>query len=309
MSEIERPSVSSTSCSVISRLPRRVTPTARVGTTILSAVNQTAPSVLRVAVVEDQPLYRAMLARTLDAHDRLHVVASVGTVADARAALATVQVDVAVLDIDLPDGNGIALGVQLRRAHPSLGILLLSAHDAMDLLLDLPKDVSHGWGYLSKVSSTSETLLVDAVLAAACGQTMLDPALLAGMRPRRGSDVARLTDRQFEEAEAILDRMEACQDAAKWTALNEQFHNSLYAGTASPRLKTLIAGQYVALARYSNVHVGALDYRRRADEEHRGLLEACRTRDIAVATSALSKHIRASGEEIAKVLEGSQQGT
>ncbi|WP_246777617.1 GntR family transcriptional regulator [Rhizobium sp. BG4] len=118
-----------------------------------------------------------------------------------------------------------------------------------------------------------------------------------------------LTDRQFEEAEAILDRMEACQDAAKWTALNEQFHNSLYAGTASPRLKTLIAGQYVALARYSNVHVGALDYRRRADEEHRGLLEACRTRDIAVATSALSKHIRASGEEIAKVLEGSQQDT
>lgn len=161
-------------------------------------MNQTAPSVLRVAVVEDQPLYRAMLARTLDAHVDLHVVASVGTVTDARAALAAVQVDVVVLDIDLPDGNGIALGVQLRRAHPSLGILLLSAHDAMDLLLDLPKDVSHGWGYLSKVSSTSETLLVDAVLAAARGQTMLDPALLAGMRPRRGSDVARLTDRQFE---------------------------------------------------------------------------------------------------------------
>lgn len=161
-------------------------------------MNKTAPSVLRVAVVEDQPLYRAMLARTLDAHDRLHVVASVGTVADARAALATVPADVAVLDIDLPDGNGIALGVQLRRAHPGLGILLLSAHDAMDLLLDLPKDVSHGWGYLSKVSSTSEALLVDAVLAAARGQTMLDPALLAGMRPRRGSDVARLTDRQFE---------------------------------------------------------------------------------------------------------------
>ena len=68
----------------------------------------------------------------------------------------------------------------------------------MDLLLDLPKDVSHGWGYLSKNSSTSETFLVDAVLAAARGQTVLDPALLAGMHPRRGSDVARLTDRQFE---------------------------------------------------------------------------------------------------------------
>lgn len=153
---------------------------------------------LRVAVVEDQPLYRAMLARTLAAHAELEVVGAVGTVAEARATLTAGVADVAVLDIDLPDGNGIALGVQLRRGQPDLGILLLSAHDAMDLLLDLPKDVSHGWGYLSKNSSTSETFLVDAVLAAARGQTVLDPALLAGMHPRRGSDVARLTDRQFE---------------------------------------------------------------------------------------------------------------
>jgi DNA-binding NarL/FixJ family response regulator len=139
-----------------------------------------------------------MLARTLDAHDELRVVAAVGTVAEARAALTPGVADVAILDIDLPDGNGIALGVQLRRVQPRLGILLLSAHDAMDLLVDLPKDVSQGWGYLSKTSSTSETLLVNAVLAASRGQTVLDPALLAGMRPRRGSDVSRLTDRQFE---------------------------------------------------------------------------------------------------------------
>ncbi len=161
-------------------------------------MDHTPAPVLRVAVVEDQPLYRVMLTRTLEANDELRVVASVGTVADARAALLPGTVDVAILDIDLPDGNGIALGVQLRRAAPRLGILLLSAHDAMDVLLDLPPDVSQGWGYLSKGSSISEELLVDAIRAAARGQTMLDPALLAHMRPRRGSDVARLTDRQFE---------------------------------------------------------------------------------------------------------------
>ena len=161
-------------------------------------MGKTLIPVLRVAVVEDQPLYRAMLARTLEANDDLSVVASVGTVADARAAIRPGTADVAILDIDLPDGNGIALGVQLRRLAPHLGILLLSAHDAMDLLLDLPPDVSSGWGYLSKGSSTSEQFLVDAVRAAARGQTILDPALLAGMRPRRGSDVARLTGRQFE---------------------------------------------------------------------------------------------------------------
>ena len=108
------------------------------------------------------------------------------------------SVDCVILDIDLPDGNGIALGVTLRRRTPTLGILLLSAHDAMDLLLDLPADVAAGWGYLSKTSSTSEEVLVNAVRAAAVGETVLDPALLARMTPRAGSDVARLTDRQYE---------------------------------------------------------------------------------------------------------------
>jgi DNA-binding NarL/FixJ family response regulator len=192
-------------------------------------VNPTSAPPLRVGVVEDQPLYRAMLARTLEAHERLHVVASVGTVAQARAALAGAAADVVVLDIDLPDGNGIALGVQLRRAQPGLGILLLSAHDAMDLLLDLPKDVSQGWGYLSKTSSTSEAFLVEAVLAAARRQTVLDPALLAGMRPRRGSDVARLTDRQFEVLRLLAQGLSNAGIAERLTITEKSVQNHVNA--------------------------------------------------------------------------------
>ncbi len=153
---------------------------------------------VRVAVVEDQPLFRSMLERMLDDTPGLHVVAAVGTVTEATRVLRPGMAHVAVLDIDLPDGNGIALGVTLRRAQPDLGILLLSAHDAMDLLLDLPRDVAAGWGYLSKTSSTSEEVLVAAVRAAAVGETVLDPALLARMTPRAGSAVARLTDRQYD---------------------------------------------------------------------------------------------------------------
>jgi DNA-binding NarL/FixJ family response regulator len=153
---------------------------------------------VRVAVVEDQPLFRTMLQRTLDETPGLRVVASVGTVGEAMRLLRPGAADVVVLDIDLPDGNGIALGVTLRRSQPRLGVLLLSAHDAMDLLLDLPPDVAAGWGYLSKTSSTSEEVLVAAVRAAAVGETVLDPALLARVTPRAGSAVARLTDRQYE---------------------------------------------------------------------------------------------------------------
>jgi len=166
--------------------------------TILTPMSTPYPDVVRVAIVEDQPLFRTMLERTLGQVDGLDVVASVGTATDARHALQPGVTDVALLDIDLPDGNGIALGVTLRRQQPGIGVLLLSAHDAMDLLLDLPPDVGHGWGYLSKNSSTSEELLVHAVRSAAVGETVLDPELLARISPRAGSDVARLTHRQYE---------------------------------------------------------------------------------------------------------------
>lgn len=157
-----------------------------------------APGPLRVAVVEDQPLYRAMLTRTFEAHDDIRVVASVGSVTEALSALPPGAAHVVVLDIDLPDGNGISLGVQLRRRQPDVGILLLSAHDAMELLLDLPPDVSHGWCYLSKTSSTSEDLLIDTTRAASRGRTVLDPMLLSRITPRRGTALEGLTDRQFE---------------------------------------------------------------------------------------------------------------
>ncbi|AEE44765.1 response regulator [Cellulomonas fimi] len=153
---------------------------------------------VRVAVVEDQPLFRSMLERMLDDTPGLRVVAATGSVTEATRVLTPGAADVVVLDVDLPDGNGIALGVTLRRRQPDLGVLLLSAHDAMDLLLDLPQDVAAGWGYLSKTSSTSEEVLVGAVRAAAVGETVLDPALLARMAPRAGSAVSRLTDRQYD---------------------------------------------------------------------------------------------------------------
>lgn len=151
-----------------------------------------------MAIVEDQPLFRSMLELTLGAAPGLDVVLAVSTVTDARRGLRPGVADVVILDIDLPDGNGIALGVMLRRDQPDLGILLLSAQDAMDLLLDLPADITAGWSYLSKTSSTSSEALIAAVRATAEGRTILDPVLLDRMTPRVGTSVARLTDRQYD---------------------------------------------------------------------------------------------------------------
>jgi Response regulator containing a CheY-like receiver domain and an HTH DNA-binding domain len=187
---------------------------------------------IRVAIVEDQPLFRSMLEVALGTEDSLRVVASCGTVQEANRDLLTERVDVAVIDIDLPDGNGIALGVTMRRRLPGLGILLLSAHDAMDLLLDLPPDVASGWSYLSKTSSTDSHTLVRAIKVAAAGGTTLDPALLNRMKPRAGTSVERLTDRQYKVLQLLAQGLSnaGIAEALGITEKSVQNHiNALYA--------------------------------------------------------------------------------
>ena len=184
---------------------------------------------LRVALVEDQPLFRSMLERVLRDAIGIEVVLAVGTVDEARRVLTPGVVDVVVLDIDLPDGNGIALGVTLRRSQPELGVLLLSAHDAMDLLLDLPRDVAHGWCYLSKTSTTSEAALLHAVRAAAAGETVLDPALLERVAPRAGSAVARLTARQYEVLRLLAQGLSNAGIGERLEITEKSVQNHVYA--------------------------------------------------------------------------------
>lgn len=153
---------------------------------------------LRIAVVEDQPLYRAMLVQLLDADPRTEVVVEAAGAAEARRRIMPGRVDVAILDIELGDGNGVGLGVSLRRADADLGVLLLSSRDVMELLLDLPSDVRRGWSYLSKTTSTSADSLFTALTATAEGRTVLDPELVGRSVPRAGSTLARLSDRQLQ---------------------------------------------------------------------------------------------------------------
>lgn len=155
-------------------------------------------SSIRVAIVEDHDLYRELLATSLATTEGITVVATYAGVAAAKEGLKRGDVDVAILDIELGDGNGVALGVALRRADPNVGIILLSARNMVELLLGLPEDVRRGWSYLSKTSVTSLETLVTTIRATSDGETVLDPALVARSFARRGTPVATLTNRQFE---------------------------------------------------------------------------------------------------------------
>jgi DNA-binding NarL/FixJ family response regulator/DNA-binding XRE family transcriptional regulator len=152
---------------------------------------------LRLILVDDEDLYRDLLQTALGQQPRLNVV---GAFRDASTVLATglsLQPDVALLDIELPGGlDGIHLGLALRRSLPNLGIVLLSHHADLRFVAALHRRPVTGWSYLLKQSVRDVAALRRAIHGAAEGDVVLDPRLVAGLQPRAGGPLERLTPRQ-----------------------------------------------------------------------------------------------------------------
>lgn len=83
----------------------------------------------KVLIVDDHPLVREWLANLINQQADLEVSGEAGSAADAMQLLAASNPDVAVVDISLKDSSGIELIKDLKRASPSLVVLVLSMHD------------------------------------------------------------------------------------------------------------------------------------------------------------------------------------
>ena len=81
----------------------------------------------RVLLVEDHAAFRQALTTLLNMHPDLEVIGQAGSLAESRALALDEEVDVVVVDIFLPDGNGVELVRELRQADPHLSIVILTA--------------------------------------------------------------------------------------------------------------------------------------------------------------------------------------
>jgi DNA-binding NarL/FixJ family response regulator len=159
---------------------------------------------IRVALVDDNPMFLDMLAETLNQNEHLNVVAKAASVREARAVVKPGEVDVAVIDIELPDGNGVGLGLGFQQADPALKVVLLSAHSMLDVVWQLPGKIGEKWSYLSKTSTASIDDLTHAIVDTAYGRVVVDPALLPPTR-QSGAGLARLTSRQRQILSLVAD--------------------------------------------------------------------------------------------------------
>jgi DNA-binding NarL/FixJ family response regulator len=156
-----------------------------------------------VCLVEDQPLFRDLVRGALEDRLGIRVIGSYGDPDQALREIPGLQPDLAVLDISLGAHiNGIELGVRLRRLMPRLAIVLLSSHADPSLLSGLPPDVANGWSYLLKGSVSDVEALGRALMGAASGLLVLDPALSSG-GTRGRNPLSELTPRQREILELV----------------------------------------------------------------------------------------------------------
>lgn len=141
---------------------------------------------MRVVVLDDEPFFRHLLVRALDAQAGIDVVGDYATAADLLDALSETRPDAAVLDLVLEPGQaldgpggGLAAGLDIRRALPGCGIVLLSNHAGASVLARLPECDSGGWAYLLKRRTDDVAELVHALQLTIAGETMIDPEILA----------------------------------------------------------------------------------------------------------------------------------
>ncbi|MFZ3565536.1 response regulator [Streptomyces sp. BH097] len=140
---------------------------------------------IRILLLDDHEVVRRGLRDLLGAEPDMSVVGEAATAAQAIARGPALRPDVAVLDVRLPDGDGITICRELRVLIPDVSCLMLTSFDDDDALLDAI--MAGAGGYVLKQIKGSD--LVSAVRTVAAGESMLDPATTARlMRSLRGPE-------------------------------------------------------------------------------------------------------------------------
>jgi DNA-binding NarL/FixJ family response regulator len=159
---------------------------------------------IRLLVVDDEPLFRELMCRTLSAEPGLEVVAVAGDGETAVRLAKQEKPDVVIMDVELPGKiDGIEAALQIKKERPQTGVVILSAHSERRYVTSLPLDDIRGWAYLLKQTAPDLATVVRAIEGSKAGMVVLDPSLVAGLRPKQGSAVGRLNPRHQEVLELL----------------------------------------------------------------------------------------------------------
>jgi DNA-binding NarL/FixJ family response regulator len=129
------------------------------------------PGKINVFLLDDHEIVRRGVRELLEAEPDIEVIGEAGTAASALARVPALKPDVAVLDVRLPDGDGVMVCRELRSLMPELACLMLTSFGDDEALFDAIMAGAAGY-VLKQIRGTD---LVGAIRTIASGESLLDP--------------------------------------------------------------------------------------------------------------------------------------
>jgi len=126
---------------------------------------------IKVFLVDDHEIVRRGVRELLETEPDITVIGEAGTAASALARIPALRPDVAVLDVRLPDGDGVTVCREIRSRMPEVACLMLTSFGDDEALFDAIMAGAAGY-VLKQIRGTD---LVGAVRTVAAGESMLDP--------------------------------------------------------------------------------------------------------------------------------------
>jgi two-component system nitrate/nitrite response regulator NarL len=175
----------------------------------------------RILLVEDHASFRQTLAFVFDREPGFEVVAQAGSLAEARQVVDGLEVDLGVMDLSLPDGEGIELIKDLREANPHFAALVLTA--SLDQAEHARAVESGAAGILHKSAGVDE--IMEATRRLGEGETLLSQEELIALLRLAGqsreeerearASIEQITPREKEVLQALAEGLTNKEIAAK----------------------------------------------------------------------------------------------
>jgi DNA-binding NarL/FixJ family response regulator len=174
---------------------------------------------IRVFLLDDHEIVRRGLADLIGLEKDMEVVGEAGSVHDALVRIPATRPDVAVLDVRLPDGNGVEVCREIRSTMPEVSALMLTSYSDDEALFDAI--MAGASGYVLKEIRGND--LIEAIRQVAAGNSLLDPVATA-----RVLDRMRNGDKHDPRLKALSDQerriLELIGEGMTNRQIGEQMH-------------------------------------------------------------------------------------
>jgi DNA-binding NarL/FixJ family response regulator len=148
---------------------------------------------IRVLIADDHSLVRQGIRRYLEMADDIEVV---GEASNGEEALRLMEngdgLDIALLDIRMPEMDGLEAARKIQRLHPSVGVIMLTAYDDRQFVVEAVRAGARG--YVLKARDAEH--LIQTVRLVAGGNMVIDPQLVVALAEELGQSRGR--DRKTE---------------------------------------------------------------------------------------------------------------